>query len=77
MENPKIPIVTKTQNSNVTKLKNQNCDITQKLKLGQNPNCAKTENSNGEEEKKIKVCSSQKIKLWQNLRTQTVTKLKN
>ena len=47
----------------VTKVKNSNCDKTQKLKLWQQSNWDKTQNVT-------------KLKLWQNFKTQIVTKLK-
>ena len=49
----------KTQN--VTKLKNSNCDTTQKLKLWQN---SKTETET--KHKNFKCDKIQKLKLWQN-----------
>ena len=49
----------------MTKLKNSNCDKTQKLKLLQN---SKTQNSNCDK--------TQKLKLFKNSKTQIMTKLK-
>ena len=56
-------IVTKGKNTNSEKIKNYDCDKTQKLKLWQNSKtyCDKT----------------QKLKLWQNSKAKIVTKLKN
>ena len=62
----RISITKMWQNSktrNVTKLKNWNCDKTQKFKLWHN---SKTEN----------CYKSQKLQLWKNSKTQIVTKLK-
>ena len=83
----------------MTKLKNSNCDTTQKLllwqnlkaqivtklKLCQNSNCDKSRvvtnlklwhNSNCEK-KNLKIISGTKHQLWQNARTQIMTKNKN
>ena len=73
--------MTKVKIQNVTKLKNSNCDKSQKLRLWQysktqivtnltNSKCYKTQNSNCY--KTIK-----KKKLWQNSKTKILTKLKN
>ena len=67
----------------VTKLRNSNCDKTQKLKLWQNSNTqivTKVENSETEIVTKLKNSNcdkTQKLKFWQNSKTQIVTKLKN
>ena len=70
-----------------TKLKNSNCDKTQKLKLRpntkilnvtkfKNSNCDKTKKENCDKTQNSNCDKTQKLKLQQNLKTQIVTKLK-
>jgi hypothetical protein len=71
-----------------TKLKNSNCEKTQKLKVWpitkilnatkfKNSNCDKTKKENCDKTQNSNCDKTQKLKLQQNLRTQIVTKLKN
>ena len=62
----------------LTKLKNSSCDTTQIVTKLKNSNCDKTrKNSNCDKTKKSNCDKTKKIKLWQNSKSQIVTKLKN
>ena len=63
----------------LTKLKNSNYGKTQKCKFWQNLKTqivTKLENSNCDKTQKLKLGQNSKLKLWQNSKTQIMTKLK-
>ena len=65
--NAKTQILWNSKTQTVMKLKNSNCDESQKLKLLWNSHCDETQ---------FLFYKTQNLQLWQNLKTQIVTKLK-